>query len=459
MYLLFFTKKNIYRCILYICGSLSFVTARSQTELQLYDMTFTEDYLNTMLSSEHKAFAQWLEDEEEMAIISAVKIDLIRSDNNALIKSEIVNGQRVITVSDSFLKTLAKICDAIYLQGSIDNTKHVEDYIHYCVEHSGEVPNGPIKFYNLNRDQAITYCNSYNFAARQGIFLLAVRFVLTHEMVHQLYHFEADVPVEKIDQEIEADDLALTYFRESGWPSIMVIQTMLYFHELDKKKESNDLVFTHPSGLERISAMCNASLINLRETYNTMVSLGPVTMSYQKMRELIEDIYFDISSQILDDMDQDYDTYLQMAENGNLAAQIKMGMMYFKGTDGWEKNESEGFRWLKIAAKRSEIGGLILGMFQEFKGDKDAAIAAYESNAGSYFSGILVTYLYRWNETSRTDYKELMAQHIVYCYQRCLESCLREFGYSQAECDLYYCNHSVKNLFNYLTRFRLANRI
>ena len=459
-YLLYSTKKSIRNSLLVLFGSLSVVFGATQTELQLYDITFTENYLHAMLDSEREAFAQWVEgNEEELAIVSAVKIDLVHSDNNALIESSIINGQRVITISDAFLKTLAKISDAIYIQGNIDNSKHVEDYIHYCVERSGEVPNGPIQFFNLNRDQAKTYCNNYHFAGRQGIFLLAVRFVLAHEMTHQLYHFAPDAPAEKIDQEIEADDMALAYFRESGWPSIMVIQTMLYFHELDKKKENNELIFTHPSGLERISAMCNASLTNLLETYNTMASRGPVEMSYQKMRELIEGIYFDVNSQILDDMDQDYDTYLQLAENGNLAAQIKMGMMYFKGTDGWEKNEAEGFRWLTIASERSELGGLLLGMFHEKCGHKDMAIAAYESNVKSYFSGILVTYLYGWNATSRTDYENLMMQHMAYCQQRCIDSCRQEFGYSQAECDLYYCNHSVKNLFNYLMRFRQVNRI
>jgi TPR repeat protein len=449
-------KRNInWFCLILLClfGSRF---ASAQTEEELYQIMLSDNNLRIFLASEKDSFCLWTDDAVERQIARSVQIELVNSTNSGLIESSFINNVRTIKVSNSFLKMIGKIVDAFYIQATIATDKKVEAYIEHCVNNLNTVPKDPATFFNLNNQQLVLYRTPYHYNAREALFRLAVRFILAHELTHQLYHFDNEDGLSKIEQEIDADEIALYYFRDEGWLPIVMVPVMLYFQELEKKNTDDHLVFSHPTGLERISALLNSSLTNFPKTYQTMSSRGPVGMSYEKMYDMLLDIYLDINSQLLLEMDQDFDTYYQRAENGNVAAQIKMGVMHFKGTNGWDKNDAEGFRWLTIAAKHSEYGGLLLGMFYEINGDLDMAIATYQENSlkGSYLSGELITYLYNWKAKNRTGFKESMQDYALVYDQKCMDSCKNEFGNTTEQCELFYCNYSVKYLYACLNRFR-----
>lgn len=267
------------------------------------------------------------------------------------------------------------------------------------------------------------------------------------------------VTSDKIDQEIEADQMALYYFKDSGWLPILVAPMMQYFHLLDNKNVSEELIFTHPSGLERVSSMCNTSLMNLKPTYNKMQQFGPILISYEDMVGKVEQVYFNVCEELIEEMDQDYDTYLLLAEIGNVSAQIKMGIMHFRGVDGWKLDQDEGFMWLKRAAQKSDFASLLLGMLYESSGSFDLALQQYEENQENYFAGILYMYLKRWEVLEKTGFEQLMLTHMKVVYEKCMNECINLPDFTVESCKYYYCNVTPRNLFYGLMKFRISNKL
>jgi len=429
----------------------------SQTESQYYAATYTVSSLQNMLDFEKNNILNIVTNSQGQTIKS-IQISVVSNKSPMLIESSVENQLRKVTISNTFLVTLAKITDAFYIEANIDKSKKTNDYLKYCIENTDNQPSGPLTYYKLSNDNSKKYSNTENYNSRLGLFILSIRFILLHEFAHHLYgdidNYNSET-ISKIDKEIRADGFAMDCFSNSGWPPILLAQIMHYFYLFDNYQNDNGQVITHPTGLERVSSLMNTSLNDLKKTYQMMSKLATIPMTYGQMRDILYDSGIQLYSELIEEMDRDYSYYEDKANNGNSAAQIKMGLMYFTGTNGWQKNNDAGFNWLIKSSKRSDFGALFLGMFYEYNGNLEAAISAYQKSVemGNYYAKVLVYDLINWRAKPE-EYTKLMKNHLMMKYNRCMTSCQTNFKLSKNDCELFYCNYTFLNMYTNLMEFR-----
>ena len=272
-YLQYHLKRNIKNVSLFVIFLTLWNTSYTQTETQYYESFFTNTNLEKILEEQRDSLLKMF-NENDKTLINSIQMEIVNSKDIRLIESSYNNNVRKITISNTFLRTLAKISDAFHIEGTIDKSKHTYEYLDFCVENSDTTILGPATFYKLNPNNIQQYVSSQSINGRIALYFLSLRFILLHEYAHHVKgHLENNITNEKskVDQEIEADNYAMKYFSDLGWPPALISQMMYFFYKLDNSENITDNEFSHPTGLERTSSLISNSLMHLEETCHMMI--------------------------------------------------------------------------------------------------------------------------------------------------------------------------------------------
>lgn len=449
-----FIKSKLNAIIFLFFGG-SFLVTSGQSNY--YELNYSLDRLQRELNGRVMDLRPLLTN-EETELIQSVQVKVVEGEGvPAAISEKNGNGEPVITFSAIFLRSVAKVMDALLIQGSVNSEAKTFRFISNYASNSAMSNSDPAQFFELSGPDLELYQSEFTSNARYGYFLVAMNFVLLHEYAHHILgHLDGNglSQKEKINNEISADKWANEMFAKSGWPSALVVPLMYYFHLLDSFNEADEM-FTHPSGISRVSQMVNSSLTNLEFTYNQMIKLAPVSMSYEKMYQVLFDVGLDVYTESFNEMTEGFDEYEEAAEEGDVSAQIKMGVMYFKGVNGWEKDKIKGYKWLRVAASNSDFASLLLGMFNEHDGRLEKARHAYQNSAnlGNHYAKIMLSNLNRFNESEEAIYKTEIPKFMIRMKEGCIRSCVNEYGIKLEVCKVDHCNYSFNQMYFDLSKF------
>ena len=130
--------------------------------------------------------------------------------------------------------------------------------------------------------------------------------------------------------------------------------------------------------------------------------------------------------------------------------------MYFYATNGWNFDDDKGYYWLNKASENSGLACLLLGMLSEVNGDIKNAKKAYEKGIEKevYYCKTLYENLEEINSDEYDKYNSDILSYIKVKKQKCMKSCQNEYPYSENECEVYFCNYTILNLYTWLHNFR-----
>ena len=419
-----------------------------------YDYTLS--HLQKLVEQEQDSIISTLSHSEKI-LARSIQVKVQNSTNLRLISSSYIDFKREVNISNSFLITLAKITDAFVIEQSIEGEFPSAKYLYYCAENSDDELLGPTVYFRMDADKVKNiYLTKDNYTLRYVMFKRVIRFILLHEFAH---HINGDLDgskISKIQREIKADQFAIDVMESTGWSPIITTHLMIYFYFLDSFNSGGESTSLHPTGIERLSPIFSSGLSNLHRHYQVPASVKKHLIPYPEMFKLMHDLGLSLYPELLLAMNEDYDTYLEQAEDGNTTAQIKMGVMHFKGVDGWEKNKPLGFKWLKKSAENSELAALLLGMFHEYNLELDLAVNAYRKSMekGNYYAKELYVNLEQWNRNVPNLYEHQLRFYLKKTREYCIHSCLSSSNSSQKECENQICNYYVDEMHYELFDFR-----